>query len=70
MNIEELQKSLLVHYGFTREEVLWMSIPEVEDYIQLINKDIEDENKAASGSTSSEPKEAPTLSDVYRGPIG
>lgn len=63
----------LVHYGFSREEVLWMPMSEVFDYIQLINKQIEEENEQRRASESQNNKrenETPTLSDVYRGPIG
>lgn len=58
----------LVKYGFSREEVLWMPVSEMYDYIQLINNQIEEENKAQQNS-SREPNETPTLSDVYRGPL-
>lgn len=63
----------LVHYGFSREEVLWMPMSEVFDYIQLINKQIEEETeqrRSIESKNSKRENETPTLSDVYRGPIG
>ena len=59
----------LVKYGFTREEVLWMPISEMYDYIQLINNQIEEEKEANSKKTFNEKSETPMLSDVYRGPF-
>lgn len=60
----------LVHYGFSREEALWMPLPEVQDYVLLINQQIEEENEQVSASyhTAQKP-EAPTISDVFRGEI-
>lgn len=49
----------LVHYGFSREEALWMPIPELHDYIQLINEQVEEENEQMMSSQAHE-KEAPT----------
>lgn len=60
----------LVHYGFSREEALWMPLPEVQDYVLLINQQIEEENEQiASGRSMAEKPEAPTISDVFRGEI-
>lgn len=33
----------LVHYGFTREEVYFMPLGEMIDYIKIINQEIEEE---------------------------
>lgn len=49
----------MVHYGFTREEVYFMPVSEMYDYIELINKQVEEENqrmKDSSMGTSSDPK--------------
>ncbi len=35
----------LVKHGFTRDEAMFMSIPEVQDYIKLINDAIESERE-------------------------
>ena len=59
----------LVKYGFTREEVMWMPISEMYDYIQLINNQIEEEKEANSSKTLNEKSDTPTLRDVYRGPF-
>ena len=60
----------LVHYGFSRQEALWMPIPELQDYVQLINEQIEEENEAIANSNSSSEKESPKmLGDVFRGTI-
>ena len=53
----------LVHYGFSREEVYWMPIEELNDYIILLNRQIEKENEEVSASS---PKETPNkFSDVF-----
>lgn len=60
----------LVHYGFSREEALWMPLPEVQDYVLLINQQIEEENEQlAARSAGAEKPDAPTISDVFRGEI-
>lgn len=56
----------LVHYGFSREETLWMPITEVNDYILLINEQIEKENGEVESGTR-EKNETPTFNDVFRG---
>lgn len=33
----------LVHYGFTREEIYFMPLGEMIDYIKIINQEIEEE---------------------------
>ena len=58
----------LVHYGFTREEVYWMPIAEMQDYIQLINEQTEREN-AELNSGSSNTEKPKTFNDVF-GPMG
>ena len=56
----------LVNYGFSREEVMWMPITEMQDYILLINQQIDQENGEASSST--QPKdETPTINSVFKG---
>lgn len=56
----------LVHYGFSREEVMWMPITEMQDYILLINQQIDQENGEAASST--QPKdETPTINSVFKG---
>lgn len=56
----------LVHYGFSREEVMWMPITEMNDYILLINQQIEQENGEMTDST--QPKdETPTINSVFKG---
>lgn len=56
----------LVHYGFSREEVMWMPITEMNDYILLINQQIEQENGEMADST--QPKdETPTINSVFKG---
>ena len=53
----------LIHYGFSSEEVYWMPIQELNDYIILLNRQVEKENESISASS---PKEAPkTFSDVF-----
>ena len=53
----------LIHYGFSREEVYWMPIDELNDYIVLLNRQVEKENESISASS---PKEAPNkFSDVF-----
>lgn len=50
-----------------------MPVSEVFDYIQLINKQVEEENeqrRAIESKNSKRENETPTLADVYRGPIG
>ena len=60
----------LVHYGFAREEALWMPIPELQDYVQLINEQVEEENNEIANSNASSEKEKPKmLGDVFRGTI-
>lgn len=55
----------LVHYGFSREEVYWMPIGELEDYILLLNQQQEEEQEASQQNSS--PKEAPkTFGEVFR----
>ena len=54
----------LVHYGFSIEEVYWIPIGELEDYIQLLNKMEEDKSAAISSPSD---KEGPkTFQDVFR----
>ena len=64
----------LVHYGFSREEVMWMPITEMNDYILLINQQIEQENGELADSVfvaldaSTQPKdETPTINSVFKG---
>ena len=60
----------LVHYGFSRQEALWMPIPELQDYVQLINEQIEEENETIANNNSSSEKESPKmLGDIFRGTI-
>lgn len=60
----------LVHYGFSREEALWMPIPELQDYVQLINEQVEEENNEIANNNASSEKEKPKmLGDVFRGTI-
>lgn len=35
----------LIHYGFTRDEVYFMPINELQDYIKIINQTIEEEEE-------------------------
>ena len=52
----------LIHYGFSREEVYWMPIEELNDYITLLNQQVEKEK----GTEVSSQKEAPkTFADVF-----
>ena len=37
-----------------------MPIPELQDYIQLINEQVEEENEAAAAASQSHEKESPT----------
>lgn len=49
----------MIHYGFTREEVYFMPVSEMYDYIELINKQVEEENqrmRESSSGTSNDPK--------------
>lgn len=47
-----------------------MPIPELQDYVQLINEQIEEENEAIANNNSSSEKESPKmLGDVFRGTI-
>lgn len=46
-----------------------MPVSEVFDYIQLINKQTEEEQEASKASAPAAKNETPTLSDVYRGPF-
>ena len=56
----------LVHYGFSREEVMWMPITEMQDYILLINQQIDQENGEMEDSIH--PKdETPTINSVFKG---
>lgn len=55
----------LVHYGFSREEVYWMPISELEDYIKLINEQRERENDEISGNQNSVDKTPRTFQDVF-----
>lgn len=58
----------LVHYGFSREEALWMPVNEFYDYIQLINEQIDKENEESQTVSNSSNKESPkTFSDVFKG---
>jgi hypothetical protein len=36
----------LIHYGFSRDEVYFMPITEVQDYIKIINQTYEEEEEA------------------------
>lgn len=36
----------MVHYGFTREEVYFMPITELQDYIKILNEQHEEEEQA------------------------
>jgi hypothetical protein len=56
----------LVHYGFSREEVMWMPITEMQDYILLINQQIEHENGETADSSQPE-DETPTINSVFKG---
>lgn len=56
----------LVHYGFSREEALWMPVTEMNDYVLLINEQIEKENGEID-SGQREQNETPTINDVFRG---
>lgn len=55
----------LVHYGFSREEVLWMPLTEAQDYIHLINQQVEEEKNETVDDTP-HINETPTIKDVYR----
>lgn len=57
----------LVHYGFSREEAMWMPITEMQDYIQLINNQVEEENEAQKNNTPHEKTDTPTFNDVFKG---
>lgn len=58
----------LVHYGFSREEALWMPVNEFYDYIQLINEQIDKENEESQSVSNSSNKESPkTFNDVFKG---
>lgn len=59
----------LVHYGFSREEALWMPIPELQDYVQLINEQVEAENNELASSQPSQKEQPKMLGDVFRGTI-
>ena len=56
----------LVHYGFSREEAMWMPVTEFQDYILLINQQIEEENGEMTSAEHQDdtPK---TFQDVFRG---
>ena len=55
----------LVHYGFSRMDCYNMPVGEFEDYIKLINKQIEDEKNKDSGDNSSNvPNTINTLSNT------
>lgn len=52
----------MVHYGFSRDEVYFMPISELNDYIKLLNQSIEEEDERnrelmnqSQQSSSSEP---------------
>lgn len=52
----------MVHYGFSRDEVYFMPISELNDYIKLLNQSIEEEEERQreimsqnTSSTSQEP---------------
>lgn len=48
-----------------------MPIPEVNDYIQLINEQVAAENEASEiGERSQKENETPTFRDVFRGGVG
>lgn len=57
----------LIHYGFSREEVYWMPIGELEDYILLLNQEAEEQEKAAKNETSSIDKTPKVFADVFNG---
>lgn len=58
----------LVHYGFSREEVYWMPITEFQDYILLINQQVEQENGETIEAQQSQKKnDTPTINDVFKG---
>lgn len=57
----------LVHYGFSREEAIWMPITEMQDYIQLINSQVDAENGAQKNNAPHEKTDTPTFSDVFKG---
>lgn len=59
----------LVHYGFSREEALWMPIPELQDYVQLINEQVEAENNELASNQPSQKEQPKMLGDVFRGTI-
>lgn len=47
-----------------------MPIPELQDYVQLINEQVEEENNEISNNQASREKEKPKmLGDVFRGTI-
>jgi len=47
-----------------------MPIPELQDYVQLINEQVEEENNEIANSNASSEKEKPKmLGDVFRGTI-
>jgi hypothetical protein len=56
----------LVHYGFSREEVMWMPVTEAQDYILLINQQIERENGEIE-SPEHQQTDTPTVNDVFKG---
>lgn len=56
----------LVHYGFSREEVMWMPVTEMNDYILLINEQIEKEN-GEDETGQREKTDTPTIKDIFRG---
>lgn len=56
----------LVHYGFSREEVMWMPITEVQDYILLINEQVE-KDKGETEAPEHQKTDTPTVNDVFKG---
>ncbi len=56
----------LVHYGFSREEVMWMPVTEMQDYILLINQQIEQEN-GETAAQEHQQTDTPTVNDVFKG---
>lgn len=57
----------LVHYGFSREEVMWMPITEFQDYILLINQQVDAENGESMTNSESHKSDTPTINDVFKG---
>lgn len=59
----------MVHYGFSREEAMNMPIPEFQDYLLLINQQIEDEDEEIRNQNTGEHEktDTPTVTDVFKG---